>query len=93
MQVKMFGTHLLFVSNQTFVNHQFICSYKFRKTPNYTVHNVAILFTRAEDITTLSHTETTGSTTAEDPQEAVHTHLQSCGFLCRVIVLLLRRYK
>lgn len=46
----------------------------FRKTPNYTIHNVIILFTRAEDITMISHTETTGSTTAEEPQEDVQRH-------------------
>lgn len=67
----MFKTHLLLASNQISVNGQFFCSYKFSKTPNSTVHNVAILFTRAEDITTVSHTETTGSTTSEEPQEAV----------------------
>lgn len=52
-----------------FVNDQFFCSYTFRKTPNYTIHNVVILFTRAEDKTMVSDTETTGSTTADEPQE------------------------
>lgn len=79
--------HSLCVLNQTFVNDQFFCSYMFRKTPNYTIHNVVILFTRAEDITMVSHTETTGSTTADEPQEDARRQCWFCGFFCCVRLL------
>lgn len=66
-------THSLFVSNQISQNDHFFCSYMFRKTPNYTVHNDVILFTRAEGLTRISHTETTGSTKAQESQRDVRS--------------------
>lgn len=73
LELKTQKKHSLFVSNQISHNDQFFCSYTFRKTPNYTVHNVVILFTRAEGLTRISHTETTGSTKAQESQKDVYS--------------------